>query len=168
MVGDLMPDIVEALDPDAGPVVVSDPWTPGSWYGRAVVLQRERRGFDARVDPAVAIHFTPHHAYDRDRPVQARLLVLRGDMSEAVDGVDDVDLLGRTGDPGFVDYGEIVRQAEAMFYDFVEQEDAFRAVGEAIGDDVPEAPPEPGGFAAMVSVYREERPPGSRGWSVPR
>ncbi|HET6771925.1 MAG TPA: hypothetical protein VFH36_01365 [Acidimicrobiales bacterium] len=172
MVADLMPDIVEALDPDAGPVVVSDPWTPGSWYGRAVVLQLERRGFDARVDPAVAIHFTPHHAYGPDRPVQARLLVLRGDMSEAVEGADDVDLLARAGNPGVVDYGEVVRQAEAMFYDLVEQgmsdEDAFRTVGEAIGDDLPEPPTDPDGFADMVSVYLDERPPGSGDWSVPR
>jgi hypothetical protein len=172
MVADLMPDIVEALDPDAGPVVVSDPWTPGSWYGRAVVLQLERRGFDARVDPAVAIHFTPHHAYGPDRPVQARLLVLRGDMSEAVEGADDVDLLARADNPGVVDQREVGRQAEGMFYDLVEQgmseEEAFRTVGEAIGDDVPEPPTDPDGFADMVSVYLDERPPGSGDWSVPR
>ena len=103
------------------------------------------------VDPAVAIHFTPHHAYGANRPVQARLLVLRGDMSEAVEGADDVDLLARAGNPGVVDYGEVVRQAQAMFNDLVEQgmseEEAFRTVGEAIGDDLPEPPTDPDGFA---------------------
>jgi hypothetical protein len=172
MVGDLMPDIVEVLDPDAGPVVVSDPWTPGSWYGRAVVLQLERRGFDARVDPAVAIHFTHHHAHGPDQPVQARLLVLRGDVSDAVEGVDDVELLAAAGDQRAVEYGELVRQAEAMFHDLVEQgmseRDAFLAVGEAIGDDVPEPPTDTGGFANSVSVYLDGRPAGAGGWSVPR
>jgi hypothetical protein len=172
MVGDLMPDIVEVLDPDAGPVVVSDPWTPGSWYGRAVVLQLERRGFDARVDPAAAIHFTPHHAHGPDQPVQARLLVLRGDMSEAVDGVDGVELVAAAGDRQAVDYGEVVRQAQAMFDDLVEQgmseRDAFRAVSEAIGDDAPEPPTDTGGFANSVSVYLDERPAGAGDWSVPR
>jgi hypothetical protein len=59
-----------------------------------------------------------------------------------------------------------------MFYDLVEQgmteEDAFRTVGEAIGDDLPEPPTDPDGFADMVSVYLDERPPGSGDWSVPR
>jgi hypothetical protein len=93
-------------------------------------------------------------------------------MSDAVEGVDDVELLAAAGDRRAVEYGEVVRQAEAMFNDLVEQgmseRDAFLAVGEALGDDVPEPPTDTGGFANTVSVYLDERPAGAGDWSVPR
>jgi hypothetical protein len=93
-------------------------------------------------------------------------------MSEAVDGVDGVELVAAAGDRQAVDYGEVVRQAQAMFDDLVEQgmseRDAFRAVSEAIGDDAPEPPTDTGGFANSVSVYLDERPAGAGDWSVPR
>jgi hypothetical protein len=62
---------------------VSDPFTPGSWYGRALVLQLERRGYDARVPADVVPQFTRHLAADPGR-VQGRLLVFRDGTGAAV------------------------------------------------------------------------------------
>ncbi len=173
LVAEVMPDILDELDPDGGPVVVSDPWTPGAWYGRALVLQLERRGFDARVDPQAAIYFTDHHGYDPEAPVQARLLVLRGDMAESVEGEDGVELLARGSDPRLEAQEEFQAMAERMIAervaDGMSEPDAFRAVGEEIGDQQPEAPTDdPAAFAGELSIYLDERPPGAGNLLVPR
>lgn len=94
LVRDVLPRVAEQLDPGGGAVVVSDPWTPGSWYGRALVLQLERRGYDARVPADKAAEFTRHLAADPDR-VQARLLVFRDGAGAALAHVPGVHHIAR-------------------------------------------------------------------------
>jgi hypothetical protein len=89
MVAALLPDVLDHLDPDGGAVTVSDPFTSGSWYGRALALQLERRGFDVRVPPDKAIEFTAHHGARPGR-VQAHLLVLGDALIDRVG--DDSEL----------------------------------------------------------------------------
>jgi hypothetical protein len=173
LIAELMPDVLDELDPDSGPVVVSDPWTPGAWYGRAFVLQLERRGFDARVDPEVAIYFTDHHGYDPEAPVQARLLVLRGDMASSVEGEDDVELIARVTDPTVDAQDEFQARAERMFEELVADgmsaQDALRTVGEEIGDQAPGGSTDDGAaFASELTIYLDERPPGAGNLLVPR
>jgi hypothetical protein len=170
LVAELMPPVTAELDPDAGPVVVSDPWTPGSWYGRAIVLQLERRGFDARVDPDVRLHYTDHHAYDPEAPVQARLLVLRDDGAAAVEGVEGVELIAHAGHRSAADAAQAHADAlvAEMRADGRSDEEVLRAVDDVLSDEAPEAPLEPTGFAVELSVFLDERPPGSGSWSVPR
>jgi hypothetical protein len=134
------------------------------------VLQLERHGFDARVDPEVRLHYTDHHAYDPEAPVQARLLVLRDQGAEAVDGVEGVELIAHAGGRGAA--GTAQARADALVAEMRAEggsdEEVIRAVDEVLGDDMPETPLEPIGFAAELSVFLDERPPGSGSWLVPR
>jgi len=165
MVAALVPAVVEHLDPDAGPVVVSDPVTPGSWYGRALVLQLERRGFDVRVPRERAIEFTPHHA-EESGPVQARLLVVRGDTLAPVTERSDVHLIARS-----VSERERARHRLDARVDRILSAAADRGLSpeEALADtetlaalDRLEPSPAPGGemFATSLAVYLDERPLG--------
>ena len=53
--------------------------------------------------------------------------------------------------------------------DGMSEPDAFRAVGEEIGDQQPEAPTDdPAAFAGELSIYLDERPPGAGNLLVPR
>jgi hypothetical protein len=80
VVAALVPDVVDAVaptGPDDGQVLVIDPYHAAGYYSRAVVLELERRGFDARVDPVRGVLFGRSRVVDPDEPIRARLIVVQ-------------------------------------------------------------------------------------------
>jgi hypothetical protein len=162
MVRDLVPRVTAHLDPGGGAVVVSDPWTPGSWYGRALVLQLERRGFDARVPADKAAEFTRHLAADPGR-VQARLLVFRDGSGAAVARVPGVHHIARASFDG-EDFDRLQRQVDRILAD-----DSLTPaqVYAAVARLKPPRPARGQTFARVLDVYLDRRPPSAGGGTVP-
>ena len=71
----LLPDVLDALDPGEGQVLVNDPYHAAGYYTRALVLELERAGIDARVPAERGLLFGQRRVVDADEPIQARLVV---------------------------------------------------------------------------------------------
>jgi hypothetical protein len=72
----LTPPVVDAIEPARGQVVLSDIYSHASWYTRGLVLQLERAGVDARVPADLAQVVGRNRVYDKDKPIQASLVVV--------------------------------------------------------------------------------------------
>ena len=83
VMADIAPKVIDRLEPGAGQVVVSDHFGDAAWYTRALVLQLERAGIDARVEKGRAPEFGENRVVDGRTPIQARLVVAQ---SEGVAG----------------------------------------------------------------------------------
>jgi hypothetical protein len=162
LVRDVMPPITASLDPAAGAVVVSDPWTPGSWYGRAVVLQLERRGFDARVPADKAAQFTRHLAADPG-PVQARLLVFRDGSGAALNRVPGVRHLARAAFDGGAQDRLERRIDRILSDDSLTPAQVYAAVARL----KPLRAARGQMFATSLDVYLDTRPVSAGGGTVP-
>ena len=77
VVATLLPGVLGAVDPDGGQVLVTDPYHGAAYYSRAVVLELERAGVDARVAPERGVLFGQRRVVDEDEPVQAELVVVQ-------------------------------------------------------------------------------------------
>jgi hypothetical protein len=75
VLADLTPQVLDAVEPGDGQVVLSDPFSFDSWYARGLVLQLQRAGVDARVTADRAKLFGRSRVYDADEPVQAYLVI---------------------------------------------------------------------------------------------
>lgn len=164
MVAALVPQVVEQLDPGGGPVVVSDPYTPGSWYGRALALQLERRGFDVKVPPERAIEYTLDHAVGPG-PVQARLLVFRDDTDAAVVGEPGVHLVARSVSRRARAFDRRQRALDRILVRATQRGLRGKAIfqdaetRDALAQLPPVAPPAGQMFGTSLTVFRDERPP---------
>jgi hypothetical protein len=76
-VATLLPGVLGAVDPDGGQVLVTDPYHGAAYYSRAVVLELERAGVDARVAPERGVLFGQRRVVDEDELVQAELVVVQ-------------------------------------------------------------------------------------------
>jgi hypothetical protein len=102
VVAALLPDTVEAIGatgPDDGQVLVIDPFHASAYYSRAIVLELERRGFDARVEAVREPLFGRHRVVDPDEPVRARLVVVQNAGVESVAANPDLELIAEWESP---------------------------------------------------------------------
>ena len=99
-VADLLPDVIDAVDPDGGQVLVIDPYHAAGYYSRAIVLGLERAGFDARVSPERGVLFGQHRVVDDDRPVAARLVVVQEAGIDIIASNPDMQLVAEWEWPG--------------------------------------------------------------------
>jgi hypothetical protein len=148
---ELMPQILEGVEPGEGQVVVNDPYNQAAWFSRGMVLQLERRGIDARVGPTRAIMHGEHRVYDEE-PVQAHLLVVMNEAIEAIEAQPDMQALARWTSPALTPSPEVARQMAELEDDF----EAGRITGEeyvvALGElEVPRLETITGEAAAQLS-----------------
>lgn len=144
----LTPQVVAALPDDDGAVIVREPYRQAAWYARGLVLELERRGFDARVDPGLALHFGEHRVYD-DGPVAAELVVVQDDAIEQ--GLDD-PTLRRIAEwrSHRIDEWE---ESQTLLAELSEQAEAGRISDEEFWNAFHEVTPDVGTKAGAVAVF---------------
>jgi hypothetical protein len=81
----ILPQVEAALPPTDGQVLVDDAFQSGAWYGRSLILELERRGYDVRVPQARGAVYGEQRVIDE--PEMSLRLVIA--MDDAVDVIDD-------------------------------------------------------------------------------
>jgi hypothetical protein len=96
VVAGLTDPIVDIAGEGDGQIVVSeyDNSLAGPWYSRSLVLQLERRGFEARVPADHGVYFTDSRVEDTG-PVQLRLVVATDDQVDLAGEHDGLRLIAR-------------------------------------------------------------------------
>jgi hypothetical protein len=100
----LLPRVLETLDSDPdskhGQVIVDDGFQASSWYSRGLVLQLERRGYDARMPSPRGLVVDGNRQED-DGPVGAYLVVASDNEIETRDADPSLRLIAKWSSVGF-------------------------------------------------------------------
>jgi hypothetical protein len=96
VVRELTEPLVDRFAGVDGPVLVTEEvGMAGPWYSRAVVLQLERHGIEAKVPPGLRHPFTPSLVHDGSEPLAARLVVAIEGQIPVLAATPGVELLSR-------------------------------------------------------------------------
>lgn len=142
-----------------GTVVVSDPLTQGRWYGRAILLQLERRGIKARVDAADAILY----GASRVQPggPATRLLVLRDDFIAQRGNQPRLRLIADARSPWKIAEARVAGPLAELKAKWQAGQLSNAAYLKAASEiHVPS--PKGQSFAGRVAVFLDDRPPARR------
>jgi hypothetical protein len=146
------------------PVLVNDVvGVAGPWYSRAVVLQLERHGIEAKVPAGLRHPYTASRVYDGSEPLAARLVVAVESQIPELAAMPGVELLSRWTTVRADEYEALRAEREQLIADHeaglsgLTDEELATRLGEIVdamnGDD-------PIVTAYDVAVFLDQRPAG--------
>jgi len=133
VVATLLPDLLAAVEPGEGQVVVHDPYHGAAYYTRAMVLEMERRGIDARVPPERGVLFGERRVVDEDEPIQARLVVVQNSGVDVLAAKPEMELVVEWEWPGLDEAERAAAERDEIVEGLDPEELADPEIIEALG-----------------------------------
>jgi hypothetical protein len=162
VVRELTEPLVDRFAGVDGPVLVTEEvGMAGPWYSRAVVLQLERHGIEAKVPPGLRHPFTPSLVHDGSEPLAARLVVAIEGQIPVLAATPGVELLSRWTTVAADEYEALRAEREQLLADHeagrsgltdTELVTRLGEIEEAMKGDDPTV------TAQDVAVFLDERP----------